>query len=312
MKIEEAIESFIRYLTSEKRRSPLTVQTYNIVLRDFQDFLSKAEIFSIEDIQVRDIREWQMQHSERGEAATTIAKRISTLRSWFSYLRRHQWYESDIMAKITTPKKPKRLPIFFKEKEVEQIYNDGFFPNDFEGERDKLMLRMLYETGVRRSELVGITEAGVDFSSHSIKVLGKRNKERIIPIEKELEQNILRYLALKHEMEHYDDVLLVDGKGEGITVSKVYTTVKKYMTQVSHADRVSPHIFRHTFATQMLNEGANIDAIKELLGHASLNSTEIYTHVTREHLKEAYRHAHPRADKGRKRQENQHSKKEEI
>lgn len=295
MKTEEAIARYLSYLQNEKRRSRLTVETYRTVLDDFMGHLDKAEIYDIEEITTRDIREWQMQHSERGEAASTIAKRLSALRSWFSYLRRAKIYSHDIMAKITSPKRPQTLPVFFKEKEVERIYDADIFGDDFEGERDKLMLRMLYETGVRRSELVGLTEKSVDLSGKSIKVLGKRNKERVIPIENELVQNIERYLALKKQIESCDEALFVSKKGKAIGSNKVYTTVKRYMTPLTNADRISPHVFRHTFATHILNEGADINAIKELLGHSSLNATEIYTHVTREHLKEAYKHAHPRA-----------------
>ena len=295
MKTEEAIARYLSYLQNEKRRSRLTVETYRTVLDDFMGHLDKAEIYDIEEITTRDIREWQMQHSERGEAASTIAKRLSALRSWFSYLRRAKIYSHDIMAKITSPKRPQTLPVFFKEKEVERIYDAGIFGDDFEGERDKLMLRMLYETGMRRSELVGLTEKSVDLSGKSIKVLGKRNKERVIPIENELVQNIERYLALKKQIESCDEALFVSKKGKAIGSNKVYTTVKRYMTPLTNADRISPHVFRHTFATHILNEGADINAIKELLGHSSLNATEIYTHVTREHLKEAYKHAHPRA-----------------
>lgn len=297
MKVTEAKKRFIDYLQNEKRRAALTVTTYGIVLDDFESFLERNDISDISEVGAREIREWQMEHSEQGEKATTIAKKISILRSWFSYLRKEKLYDADVMAKITSPKKPKHLPIFFKEKEVEKIYDTGLFPNTFEGERDKLILRILYETGVRRSELVGLKESDIDTSRHILKVLGKRNKERFIPIENELEQNIKRYIALKEEIENRDDALFINARGKAIGAANVYTIVKKYMSTVSQADRISPHVFRHTFATLMLNEGADIDAIKELLGHASLNATEIYTHVTREHLKETYRHSHPRAKK---------------
>ena len=166
---------------------------------------------------------------------------------------------------------------------------------------------MLYETGMRRSELASLTLSSVDLSSLNIKILGKRNKERIVPIESELAHNISRYLALREEVlalraeqhsgEEQTDRLFVTGKGKAVSDGMVYRIVERYMRPLSHAERTSPHVFRHTFATHMLNEGANIDAIKELLGHSSLSSTEIYTHVSREYLKETYKHAHPRANK---------------
>lgn len=292
-----AIENFLAYLSTELRRSPNTIGTYDTVLQDFAKFLQNHDINNVDEITSYDIREWQSQHMENGEAATTTIKRITTLRSWFTYLRRMKLVDADVMAKIATPRKPHNLPIFFREKDVEKIYNADIFPNTFEGERDKLMLRMLYETGMRRSELVGLTEASIDLSGLTIKVLGKGNKERSIPIEDELSAAIQHYLRLKHTLKSYDEHLFVNGKGKGINTSMVYYIVRRYMSALSDADRISPHVFRHTFATEMLNEGANIDAIKELLGHSSLNATVIYTHVTREHLKEVYKHAHPRAKK---------------
>ena len=201
------------------------------------------------------------------------------------------------MAKVSAPRQPKRLPIFFKEGELEHLYDEGLFPDDFIGRRDRLMLRMLYETGIRRSELAGLKVQEVDFSSLTIKVLGKRNKERIIPIESELAHNISEYIALKEQEKGASEWLFVGRKGGQITPQDIYLTVKKYMPLLSNADRISPHVFRHSFATHILNEGGNIQAIKELLGHEKLETTEIYTHVTREHLKEVYSTAHPRARK---------------
>jgi integrase/recombinase XerC len=231
---------------------------------------------------------------------------MAALRAWFKYLRMHQGLGRDIMARVVPPKRPERLPVFFRESEVEQIYSEDF-PDTFDGQMERLVLRMLYETGMRRSELAGLTLSSVDLASLSIKVRGKRNKERIIPIEAELAHNISRYLALREEtmpvqavqcpgME-LTDRLFVNSKGKPVSDGKVYRIVERYMRPLSHAERTSPHVFRHTFATHMLNEGANIDAIKELLGHSSLSSTEIYTHVSREYLKETYKHAHPRAYK---------------
>ena len=234
---------------------------------------------------------------ERGEAPGTVKRRLSSLSSFFRYLRRHGFFDTDIMARVSAPRQPKRLPVFFKEKELEHLYDEGLFADDFMGQRDKLMLRMLYETGMRRSELAGLRETSVDISSLTIKVLGKRNKERIIPIESELAHNINQYLALKEQEMGPNEWLFVRKNGRPINSNDVYITVKKYMTTLSNADRISPHVFRHSFATHILNDGGNIQAIKELLGHADLATTEVYTHVTHEHLKEVYKHAHPRAVK---------------
>lgn len=294
MKVRKAINAYLEHLATEQRRSPNTVTTYRTVFEDFARFLENQGINRVEEITAHEVREWQAFHAENGDATNTILKRLTSLRSWFTYMRRQKWVKTDVMAKISNPKRPRSLPIFFREKEVEKIYNADLFSDDLEGERDKLLLRILYETGVRRSEAVGLTEASVDLSNLSIKVRGKRDKERIIPIEEELAQSIRTYLDHKHQLPEYDLSLFVNVDGKAINYNKVYAIVKKYMSLLSNADRISPHIFRHTFATQMLNEGASINAIKELLGHASITTTEVYTHVTREYLKDVYKHAHPR------------------
>ena len=297
MKTTEAIERFHTYIATERRMAAGTVRNYIDDLEDFDAWLRSQDIEVLEDVTAREVRGWQMEHMERGEKAGTVKRRLSSLSSFFRYLRRHGLFEADIMAKVSAPKQPKRLPVFFKEKETEHLYDEGLFPDTFMGQRDKLMLRMLYETGMRRSELAGLTVSAVDFSSLTIKVLGKRNKERIIPIENELAHNIKEYLALKEQEKGPSEWLFVGARGRQITPQDVYLTVKRYMTALSDADRISPHVFRHSFATHILNEGGNIEAIKELLGHADLATTEVYTHVTREHLKEVYKHAHPRGRK---------------
>ena len=294
MTITEAISRFGDYIATERRMASGTVRNYLGDLEDFSSWLAAQDITDLDEVTAREVRGWQMEHMERGEHAGTVKRRLSSLSSFFRYLRRHGLFKADIMAKVSAPKQPKRLPVFFKEKETEHLYDEGLFADDFMGQRDKLMLRMLYETGMRRSELAGLKITSVDFSSLNIKVLGKRNKERIIPIENELAHNIKQYIALKEQEMGPSEWLFVGVKGRQITPQDVYLTVKRYMTVLSDADRISPHVFRHSFATHILNEGGNIEAIKELLGHADLATTEVYTHVTREHLKEVYKHAHPR------------------
>ena len=297
MTVDEAIERFHTYIATERRMAVGTVQNYIGDLRDFADWLARQQVTTLDEVTAREVREWQMEHMDRGEAAGTVKRRLSSLSSWFRFLRRRGFLEADIMAKVSAPKQPKRLPVFFKESETERLYSEGLFATDFMGQRDKLMLRMLYETGMRRSELAGLKVSSVDFSSMTIKVLGKRNKERLIPIENELAHNIKDYLALKEQEMGESEWLFVGRKGRQITPADVYQTVRKYMTALSNADRISPHVFRHSFATHILNEGGSIEAIRELLGHADLATTEVYTHVTREHLKEVYKHAHPRSRK---------------
>ena len=275
MKINEAIEQFHSYIANERRMAAGTVRNYIADLQDFSQWLELQQITDLGEISAREVRAWQMEHMDRGENPGTVKRRLSSLSSFFLYLRRHNLFDSDIMAKVSAPRQPKRLPVFFKEGELEHLYDEGLFPDDFIGQRDKLMLRMLYETGIRRSELAGLKIQSVDFSSLTIKVLGKRNKERIIPIESELAHNISEYIALKEQEKGASEWLFVGRKGGQITTNDIYLTVKKYMPQLSNADRISPHVFRHSFATHILNEGGNIQAIKELLGHADLATTEV-------------------------------------
>lgn len=308
MKIAESITLFANYVGAERRLAEGTLRYYIGEVQRFAQYLSEQEISTIEEITANDIRTWLMAKIEQGTAASTVTKQTAALRAWLKYLRRQGHLEADLMAKITPPKQPKKLPIFFRENEMEHIY-DTIYAEGYEGEMHKIVLRMLYETGMRRSELATLPISNIDLGALTIKVRGKRNKERIIPIENELANNISRYIALRNKMLEElaadspqplaTDRLLVTGKGRPVSDAAIYAIVKRYMPGLSDADRISPHVFRHSFATHMLNEGANIDAIKELLGHTDLAATEVYTHVTREHLKETYKHAHPRATKNK-------------
>lgn len=297
MTIEESIGQFRDYMTSERRMAKGTVENYMRDLADLAGYLHNTGVDNIEDLEARGIREWQMLHLGRGEAAGTVKRRLSSVGSWVRWMRRHGLCHKDIMIKISAPRQPKRMPVFFKENEVEHLYDEGLFDDGFKGRRDALILRVLYETGVRRSELVGMKESSVDFGTRAIKVLGKRSKERIIPIENELAHNISDYIALKRQEVGESEWLFVNKKGEQLSAAMVYNIVKRYMSLLSNADRISPHVFRHSFATHILSEGGDMMAIKELLGHESLSTTEVYTHITREHLKDVYRHAHPRGKK---------------
>ena len=300
VKIEEAIQRFADHITVERHLSPTTVRYYVREAADFAQYLASQEVTDIEKIESYDVRDWLMVQMEKNSPAT-VKKKLAALSAWITYLRKNKYLSRDIMAAISAPKTPERLPIFFRENEVEHIYDD-IYPHTYEGALAKLVLRMLYETGMRRSELASLTVQDVNLSKLTIKVLGKGSKERIIPIENELAHNISQYLALRDEKMAEEKAadsrrLLINSKGRPVSDSKIYSIVEQYMPALSQADRVSPHVFRHTFATHILSEGADINAVKELLGHSSLDSTEIYTHVSREHLKETYKHAHPRATK---------------
>lgn len=300
VKIEEAIQRFADHITVEQHLSPTTVRYFVREAEDFAQYLASQEVTDIEKIEPYDVRDWLMVQMEKNSPAT-VKKKLAALSAWITYLRKNKYLARDIMAAISAPKTPERLPIFFRESEVEHIYDD-IYPPTYEGALAKLVLRMLYETGMRRSELASLTVQDVNLSKLTIKVLGKGSKERIIPIENELAHNISQYLALRDEKMAEEKAadsrrLLINSKGRPVSDSMIYSIVEQYMPTLSNADRVSPHVFRHTFATHMLNEGADINAVKELLGHSSLDSTEIYTHVSRERLKETYKHAHPRATK---------------
>ena len=295
MKIDESIARFRDYIATERRLSARTVSLYGANLDDLSAYLLAQ---GIEELEARDLRAWQMEHTERGEAPTTVKLRLVSVGAWLRFLRRQGLYDRDLMSKVTMPRLPKRLPVFFRESETERLYDAGLFGDDFFGRRDRLMLRLLYETGIRRAELVGLRDGSVDLSALTLKVRGKGDKERLIPIEIELAHNISEYLALKQQEMGDVEWLFVNHKGKQMSPESVNYVVKKYMTSLSNADRVSPHVFRHSFATHILNEGGDLAAIKELMGHENLATTEVYTHVTRERMKEVYRQAHPR---GRKR-----------
>ncbi len=297
MNVTDAITPFLNYIRTERRLSDHTVKAYSTDLEEFRSFLASRQIVSLDEVSHWEVRDWEMEMIDNGQNPNSVKRRMATLRSWFKFLRRQHWVDSDIMAKVKAPKTPKHLPVFFTENETRSIYDDDRFPDSFEGRRDQLLLRLLYETGMRRAEVVGLTEDSVDFAAGNIKVLGKRDKERIIPIENELAHTIKSYFSLKRQIEGCSKAFFVRADGSPFNEYCVTKVVKQFMTPISHADRISPHIFRHSFATHLLNEGADINAIKELLGHTDLAATEVYTHVSRQHLKETYKHAHPRATK---------------
>ena len=298
MKLEEAIDRFYNYIANERRLSEATVRWYMSDLDNLATYLKGVGVDTMEELTARDVREWELMHIDKDESPRTIRRRMAAVGSWLRFLRRQGYYDTDLMAKLSVPKEPKRLPVFFRESEVEHLYDEGLFGDDFFGRRDRLMLRLLYETGIRRGELVGLRNSSADLATLTLKVRGKGDKERMIPIENELAHNISEYLALKQQEIGDVEWMFVNHRGKQMNPTSVNNVVKKYMTPLSNADRVSPHVFRHSFATHILNEGGDLAAIKELMGHENLATTEVYTHVTREHLKEVYKYAHPR---GRKR-----------
>lgn len=290
-------QSFFDYLEYEKKYSRHTILSYQNDLTQFIAYINgQGAEFIPSEIHYQEIRQWIGSLLSEKLAARSVNRKLSALKSYFRYLQRRQIISSNPMSKISGPKTPKRLPVFVDENQMQHLFEDITFEEGFNGTRDKLIMDLLYQTGIRRAELSGLKETDIDFYNSGIKVLGKRNKERIIPISLGLKRNLEAYLKVKEEHKLTNPVLLVNQKGQAMSDAAIYTTVKKYLSQVTSIRKKSPHVLRHTFATHLLNNGADINAVKDLLGHANLSATQIYTHNTIEKLKSSYKQAHPRGD----------------
>ena len=284
---------FITYLSSEKRFSEHTVKSYTTDLKQFTDFLCDEFqiIDKIDEIRFQIIRTWIASLLEKGISPRSVNRKISTLKSYFKFLIREGVILENPMIKLVAPKSKKRLPVFIEEEQIASLLNEVQFEDGFTGERNKLIIELFYVTGIRLSELINIKILDVNFQSQVIKVLGKRNKERLIP----LSSNVLEELKNFIDKYQIDYFLFANKDGKKLYTKLVYRIVNKYIGKISSVNKRSPHILRHTFATHMLNNGADINAIKELLGHANLSATQVYTHNTIEKLKTVYKQAHPRA-----------------
>jgi len=284
---------FINYLTSEKRFSEHTIISYSTDLTQFLNFINKEFEISTQasEISFQIVRSWIASLLEKGVSPRSVNRKISTLKTYFKFLIRENAITESPMLKVVAPKSKKRLPVFIEENQIENLLNQIKFDDGFVGERDKLIIELFYVTGVRLSELVNIKISDVDFNNNLIKVLGKRNKERLIPLSISI-VNELEFFIKKYDLNQY---LFTNLGGTKVYNKLVYRVVKKYISKISSVSKKSPHILRHTFATHMLNNGADINAIKELLGHANLSATQVYTHNTIGKLKSIYKQAHPRA-----------------
>ena len=284
---------FISYLTSEKRFSQNTITSYSNDINQFHLFLLKEyEITNqITEVSFQIVRSWIANLLESGVAARSVNRKISTLKTFFKFLIREGIIIDSPMLKVIPPKSSKSLPLFIKESEIQNLLNEVSFDKGFIGQRDKLIIDLFYVTGIRLSELIDIQIIDIEFYKKTIKVLGKRNKERIIP----LSDVIIKTLKIFINEYKLKDFLFTDIKGNKVYPKLVYRVVKKYIGMISSINKRSPHVLRHTFATHMLNNGADINAIKDLLGHANLSATQVYTHNTVEKLKSIYKQAHPRA-----------------
>ena len=290
------IKSFLRYLQFEKRYSEHTVIAYAADLEQFSVFLAQ-EGLDIEAADYPSIRLWVISLVEDGLHAATINRKMASLRSFYKFLLKRELITQDPSQRLQALKTPKRLPEFLQEKDIIQLFDHHEFANDFFGLRDKLILELLYGTGMRRAELIGLQDASVNFNKKQIKVLGKRNKERVIPVTDTVTNLITEYNIQKknHFGELQTSALIVTDKGEECYPMLIYRTVVKYLGGVVSLDKKSPHVLRHTYATHLLNNGADLNAVKDLLGHASLAATQIYTHNSLEKLKKVFQQAHPKA-----------------
>ncbi|MCD4833743.1 MAG: tyrosine-type recombinase/integrase [Bacteroidales bacterium] len=289
---------FLKYLQFEKRFSVNTIKSYENDLKQFTDFIKIN--FNKNEIHLADeklVRAWVVSFMEKDFSALSINRKISTLKTFFKFLLREDHVKSNPMDKVIAPKKSKKLPSFVEEKQINNLLDDYSFGDDFSGIRNKTIIEMFYNTGMRLSELIGLTNNSIDLHNGTIKVLGKRNKERILPVHSHFIKSIKIYI-LSRDKEFSNlahDFLFVTDKGNKLYEKFVYRLVNKYLNLVTTIEKKNPHILRHTFATHLLNHGADLNTIKELLGHANLAATQIYTHNTFEKLKTIYKQAHPRA-----------------
>ncbi len=290
------VETFLKYLSFEKRYSKHTVEAYRKDLLQFSDFLdTDFEISALEEARHSHIRGWVVSLMDNAIAPKSVNRKIATLKSFYKFLLGRAYIDSNPTSQIKPLKTEKDLPAFVKEDEITDLLDKVEFSSDFTGQRDRLLLELLYSTGIRLAELQGLKETDVNFYENTIRVLGKRNKERIIPIGNSLIQLISNYQNLKKDMGMAEAHLLLTDRGEPLYPMFIYRKVKKYLSAVTTLSKRSPHVMRHTFATHLLNKGADLNAVKDLLGHTSLAATQVYTHNSIEKLKAAFDQAHPKA-----------------
>lgn len=296
--VAQTIQQFLDYLSFQKRYSPHTITSYNNDLTSFFDFLAmQFGETPLAEVKPAYIRSWLAELKQQGMESKSINRKISTLKSFFKYQLRQQTILASPMTAIISPKVNKRLPQFVDKKDMATLLSHVEFPDTWEGKTDELIIQLFYNTGMRQAELTGLKEAAVSKTNGTIKVLGKGNKERIIPVSNQLIHKMQEYMDEKRKQHVVFDkeVLLVTASGKKLYPRYVYNAVSKYLTLVTTIDKKSPHVLRHTFATHLMNNGADLNAVKELLGHSSLAATQIYTHNTIEKLKNIHKKAHPKA-----------------
>ena len=293
------IEQFLNYLRYERNRSTLTVQRYEEVLRTFQAYFENMDDqLSWESIDSDVIRDWMESMMDNGAMASTVNNCLSAVRSFYRFALSRKLVTKDPAHMVKGPKKEKPLPHFVRESEMDRLLDENEWDStNIKDVRARTILILFYETGIRLAELISLDDKDVDFSLHQVKVTGKRNKQRIVPFGKELEQALQEYIRLRDEQVpvREDQALFVTDKGKRVGRAMVSNLVRNHLARVSTMKKRSPHVLRHSFATAMLNNGAGLESVKNLLGHESIATTEIYTHTTFEQLKRIYKKAHPRA-----------------
>jgi integrase/recombinase XerC len=293
-----SVDSFLDYLRLERNYSDKTIESYRNDLTQLEQFIKESPDtdLEMENAGHEEIREWIVWLMENGYNANSVNRKLSALRSFYKYLLKRGVISVDPMRKISCLKKSKPLPYFLKEDEANAAIDGIDYEDNFIGQRDRMIIEMFYATGIRESELINLDDADINLDNSTLKVTGKRNKQRIIPFDEELKSDIQHYIYMRNnEVVRDCDALFTTGEGKRLNAHAVYSLVKKNLSKVTALKKRSPHVLRHTFATAMLNNEAELNAVKELLGHESLATTQIYTHTTFESLKKTYKQAHPRA-----------------
>ena len=294
MELVENQDAFLEYLKFEKRFSKHTLVAYANDISQFIKYLTKVyEIKEFAEVKHVVIRSWVVSLMERQISPRSVNRKITSLKTFYKFMLRQGIVTENPMLKIQSPKTSKKLPVYVEKEKMDNLFDSIDFGDDFEGQRNKLIMELFYATGIRLTELINLKQVNVDVNLCQLKVIGKRNKERIIPFSTALKEQIKNYLQVKESLD--DEFLFVTQKGKPLYEKLVYRMVNDYLNQITTIDKKSPHVLRHTFATHMLNNGADLNAIKELLGHANLSATQVYTHNTVEKLKNIHKQAHPKS-----------------